>query len=235
MAEDDGFLSRWSRRKAVVQSGKPAPVEPGITPPLNRVEAAAVAPAHLPDVPLASPPATDAVLASEPATKPEVAPLTLADVAALTRDSDYSAFVARGVAPDVRNAALKQLFTDPHYNIMDGLDTYIDDYGKPDPLPPGMLRRMTQTAFLKLFDDEPEAEAADAAIAQSDAGEVVAPAALPADSDSDAAPAAPFATTAPPPPEPAPDEDPDLRLQPDDAAGRTGSGTGAVEDPRRQR
>ena len=30
---------------------------------------------------------------------------------------------------------MKKLFSDPHFNVMDGLDTYIDDYGKPDPLP----------------------------------------------------------------------------------------------------
>ena len=52
------------------------------------------------------------------------------------------------------NAALKKLFSDPHFNVMDGLDTYIDDYGKPDPLPPVMLRRMAQSTFLGLFDDE---------------------------------------------------------------------------------
>ena len=38
---------------------------------------------------------------------------------------------------------------------MDGLDTYIDDYGKPDPLPAGMLRQMAQSQVLGLFDDEP--------------------------------------------------------------------------------
>ena len=30
---------------------------------------------------------------------------------------------------------MKKLFSDPHFNVMDGLDTYIDDYGKPDPIP----------------------------------------------------------------------------------------------------
>ena len=31
---------------------------------------------------------------------------------------------------------MKKLFADPHYNVMDGLDVYIDDYSKPDPIPP---------------------------------------------------------------------------------------------------
>ena len=42
----------------------------------------------------------------------------------------------------------KTLFQDPHYNVMDGLDTYIDDYSKPDPLPEGWLEKMNQVARL---------------------------------------------------------------------------------------
>jgi hypothetical protein len=75
-------------------------------------------------------------------------------VAALTPESDYARFVAREVTPEVRNAALKKLFSDPHFNVMDGLDTYIEDYGIPNPIPPEMLRLMSQTQFLGLFTDE---------------------------------------------------------------------------------
>ena len=57
------------------------------------------------------------------------------DLAALGRDSDFTRFVTPEVSGEVRNAALKKLFSDPHFNVMDGLDTYIDDYSKPDPLP----------------------------------------------------------------------------------------------------
>jgi hypothetical protein len=49
------------------------------------------------------------------------------------------------------------MFTDPHFNVMDGLDIYIDDYSKPDPLPPGMLERMVQSDMLNLF-RKPEAD-----------------------------------------------------------------------------
>ena len=62
--------------------------------------------------------------------------------------------MAQGVTPEVKNAAMKQLFTDPHYNVMDGLDTYIDDYSKPDPIPESMLRNMVSAQFLKLFEEE---------------------------------------------------------------------------------
>ena len=61
------------------------------------------------------------------------------DVAQLTSDSDFSAFVARGVDAAVRRTALKKLFADPHFNAMDGLDVYIDDYTKPSPVTEAML------------------------------------------------------------------------------------------------
>lgn len=65
--------------------------------------------------------------------------------------SDFSAFMKPDVDPAVQQAALKKMFTDPHFNVMDGLDIYMDDYSKPDPLPPGMLERMVQSDMLKLF------------------------------------------------------------------------------------
>jgi hypothetical protein len=34
---------------------------------------------------------------------------------------------------------------------MDGLDIYIDDYSKEDPLPAGMLEKMVQSSMLGLF------------------------------------------------------------------------------------
>ena len=144
----------------------------------------------------------------------------MADVAGLTRQSDYARFVLPGVEPGVKNAALKKLFADPHFNIMDGLDTYIDDYGKPDPIPASMLRQMVQSHALGLFaDEEKDAPAPAVAGAIPDGA-----------ADADAAQS---------PPEPstpiADDQDATLRLQPLDAAGPTGVAGGAGQDPGRQR
>jgi hypothetical protein len=187
----DGFLARWSRRKALAQGDeRPAP-EPELEPvPAVAEPAAVLAAVEAP---------TSAAL--EPVPPPP--PPTLAEAEQLTPTDDFSRFVTRDVDPQVRHRALKTLFTDPHFNVMDGLDTYIDDYGKPDPLPPGMLRQMAQSAFLGLFDDDPAMVAA---------VEAVPPA------------------TPQTPPEPPPDEDPDLRLQPHDDAGRPGPEPGAGED-----
>lgn len=80
----------------------------------------------------------------------EVAP-TLEDVLKLTKDSDFSAYVKPGIDPEVQKAAMQKLFSDPRYNIMDGLDIYIDDYSKPDPIPLEMLKRMNQSKMLGLF------------------------------------------------------------------------------------
>ncbi|MFL6634786.1 MAG: DUF3306 domain-containing protein [Massilia sp.] len=118
---DDGFLRRWARRKTEARSG----VEPLPEP---------VAPVAAPPVPVAPAPAP------LPALAPADAPLpTMDDVARLTSDSDFSAFVARGVDAAVRRTALKKLFADPHFNTMDRLDVYIDDYTKPSPVSEAML------------------------------------------------------------------------------------------------
>ena len=62
--------------------------------------------------------------------------------------------MGQGVAPEVKNAAMKKLFADPHFNVMDRMDIYIDDYSQPDPLPLAMLRQMNGAKFLNLFEEE---------------------------------------------------------------------------------
>jgi hypothetical protein len=124
---DENFFSRWSRRKADSAQGKQVGPAPVVQQPAS--------------IPVQSDPAASQRPAEQPvaATKPA---LTLEDVAKLTPDSDYSAFVARGVDEVVRRSALKKLFSDPHFNVMDGLDIYIDDYTKSVPIPPEMLARL---------------------------------------------------------------------------------------------
>jgi hypothetical protein len=62
----------------------------------------------------------------------------------LTLDSDFRGFFHPKVDEKLRRAALRKLFSDPHFNVMDGLDTYIDDYSKSDPIPAEMLAGMKQ-------------------------------------------------------------------------------------------
>ena len=63
-------------------------------------------------------------------------------VESLTHDSDFSAFMQPKVDELVKRAALKKLFTDPRFNVMDGLDIYVGDYTQPDPMPDGMLEKL---------------------------------------------------------------------------------------------
>jgi hypothetical protein len=136
---ESSFLSRWSRRKAAVREGVAVPAEP-LTPP-----AAEAVPATTTD--------------TSPAV-PQVPAPTLEDVAALRPGDEIARFVARGVDESVKRAALKTLFADPHFNVMDGLDTYIDDYSKPDPIPPEILRQLRQAETLGLFEPTDEERAA---------------------------------------------------------------------------
>ncbi len=71
-------------------------------------------------------------------------PPELPPVEKLTFDSDYRAFFHPKVSEDTRRAALKKLFSDPRFNVMDGLDVYIDDYSKTEPIPPAMLAGLRQ-------------------------------------------------------------------------------------------
>jgi len=217
----DGFLARWSRRKAQARRGLAVPESPlPARAPSDPLEAVLLDQA--PDASRADAPTAEDSLPverSEVAATGEAAP-TLADVAQLTPESDFTRFVAHGVQTDVKNAALKKLFTDPHFNVMDGLDVYIDDYGVSDPLPLAVLRKLAQARFLGL---PPEA-----------APEQIAPVLDPLKQDApDIAPAPPDAG-ATREERIAAHEDTDLQLQPDDAAGRTCAAPGAGVDPGRE-
>ncbi|MFP8779087.1 DUF3306 domain-containing protein [Hydrogenophaga sp. RWCD_12] len=196
--EGDSFFSRWSRRKVQVRSGAPVPESPP----------AVAVPAAVPAQPAAlTPPVDDA---------PAPPPPTLEDTQSLTPASDFSRFVARDVSPEVRNAAVKKLFADPHFNVMDGLDIYIDDYSKPSPLSAADMAKMVSAQFLKLVDDPEEQKKSEAtAAAALDHGSEAAT----TESDTRAPDAAE--------PEETHDDHADLQLQPDHAPGRQGPGPGA--------
>ncbi|MEZ0310031.1 MAG: DUF3306 domain-containing protein [Ramlibacter sp.] len=197
----DGFLGRWSKRKLDVKQGKE--VEPEPTPE-------AVAP-------------IEAQALAAPAPPEQPPPPTLEDAQALTPESDFKRFATADVAPDVKNAAMKKLFADPRYNVMDGMDVYIDDYSKPDPMPYSMLRGLASAKFLGLFDAEEKEEAAAREAAAASAAE-------PRDvADNPTAQTVAQSAEVPPAvPEAPPHADHDLRLQQDHAAAgkEPGRGTG---------
>lgn len=153
---EEPFLSRWSRLKKVARA-EPQPV--------------AVPPAQ----PVAPPAAGGPSGGVAPAPAPQAeAPAALPDLETLTPESDFSPFMNAEVDPATRRQALKTLFADPQFNVMDGLDVYIDDYSKPDPLPEGWLAKLNQLERLGHYIEPQEAPAEGTAAAAGPA-EPVAP------------------------------------------------------------
>ncbi|MCU0804681.1 MAG: DUF3306 domain-containing protein [Burkholderiales bacterium] len=155
--DDDPFLARWSRRKVAAREGEPLPEPKPAEPPR-----AAAEPAVAPQAPAAV----------------ELPPLESLD----GLKSDYEAFMRPGVDEGMKRAAIKKLFTDPHFNAMDGLDVYIDDYTQFEPLAPGMLEQIAAVKHLfpKREDERPEGDAESATQTASAHSEEIAAAPCPA-------------------------------------------------------
>jgi hypothetical protein len=160
-----GFsLSRWSRRKleaarsgsAPATSAQPAPAFAPEAPAAPTTAAKADAapglqPKAAPGSAGSSPAAaTDSAAAATAATTAAgagaagAAEAPLPPIDSLGPDADYTGFFKPSVAPSLRNAALKKLFADPRFNVMDGLDTYIDDYSVSVPLSAEEARGLVQ-------------------------------------------------------------------------------------------
>lgn len=179
-----GFLSRWSQRKIQarenrqVRDDSQAAEQPGMPADTPSVPVQARSPVdpsgatQVPDIAIGD---TSAAPRSGAAASPS-GPIrgktlpSLDDVGLLTPESDFSPFVARGVAPAVKNAALKKLFSDPHFNVMDGLDIYIDDYTQREILPESTMRTMVGSKFLRMFDEADEEQVSAAVQPATNAG-----------------------------------------------------------------
>ena len=135
MSTDDpasrGFsLKRWSQRKLGAA----------------RAAAASIAAPPAPETfapPTPAVPATPDAGAGAAAEAPLLPPIE-----SLTIDSDFSAFLGPEIDPGVKLAALKKLLRDPRFNVMDGLDVYIDDYSIPDPIAPELVRQLAHARYL---------------------------------------------------------------------------------------
>lgn len=114
-----GFLGRWSRLKREAAAAEaPPPVEaPAAIVPQQAPDAGQVVPDT--DVPDEPPP-----------------------LESLGFDSDYRAFLGQRVDEGLKRAALKKLFHTPHFNTMDGLDVYIEDFNLYEPLPASMVSQL---------------------------------------------------------------------------------------------
>jgi hypothetical protein len=146
-------LKRWSRRK-LEAAHESVPLQP------ESMSAAL----QVPD--------GSAPVAAIPVPPEAPAELELPPVESLTIDSDFTAFLQPKVDESLKRQALKKLFADPRFNVMDGLDVYIDDYTKSDPIPSDILERLMKAQFSwspQAASESPEASAADSSTGKIDA------------------------------------------------------------------
>ncbi len=151
--EPEPFLSRWSRRKRAAEREAERPAD-----------AAPKATAVVPAAP-AGEGAAEGGLAAAPAPEREAGTteMPLPPIESLEGlRSDYEAFFQQPVAEDLRRAALKKLFADPHFNQMDMLDVYVDDYTQFEPLPAALRMRLPSARAFLQGSELAEVEAAEA-------------------------------------------------------------------------
>ena len=112
---EEGFLSRWSRRKHVAKTGNAEkPLQESIEDSQD-------------DPLLAKAPAEES---AEIAAVEEDFPADsdMPPLESLDNDSDYSGFMSPKVSDELRNLALRKLFLGGMFNARDGLDDYDDDF-----------------------------------------------------------------------------------------------------------
>ena len=162
--ERKGFsLRRWSARKheaarASAQSTTTVAASPdeAVDGRIDAKRAAALSPAGAATMQVkgaatdvhGAPPVTVAGQHSASPDLPDRELTELPSIDALTIDSDYRGFMQPGVDESLKRGALKKLFSDPRFNVMDGLDVYIDDYSKPDPIEPDLVRKLVQARYI---------------------------------------------------------------------------------------
>lgn len=154
-AEPESFLARWSRRKRAAEreAERPADIaapEPPAAPTAKVGDETAAADGQVS--------ASAAARESAPTTEVPLPPIESLD----GLRSDYQAFFQQPVADELRRAALKKLFADPHFNQMDMLDVYVDDYTQFEPLPAALRMRLPSARDFLLDSERAALEAAEA-------------------------------------------------------------------------
>lgn len=144
--EDEGFIERWSRRKAEAAQAPEESPQPLVSESTEPEDAEAQA---------------ETVLTDE-----DMPPLE-----ELGEESDYSGFLSSGVSEQLRKQALRKLFHSAKFNVCDGLDDYAEDYTKFEPLGDIITSDMKfemEQAAKRALEAEAEAEAEQREVALSD-------------------------------------------------------------------
>ena len=118
-------LSRWSRLKRAAadeQAARAAPVEALLVS--EQSSEYVVANAKI-----------DVATSADYAELPPISAISLAE--------DFTPFMQAKVPQALKQQALKALFKEPHFNVMDGLDIYIDDYTVFEPISPEVMATLS--------------------------------------------------------------------------------------------
>ena len=130
--DKEDFLSRWSRlKKGARGEEKLAELDPPAAPP-----------------PPVAPNPPGAAVSSPQAQTPLPSIDSLKGLA-----SEYAGFLKPGVSEDLKRAALKKLFSDPHFEAFERFEAYCEDYTIGEPIPAAMLKTLEHAKGL-LFDEE---------------------------------------------------------------------------------
>lgn len=116
---EDGFLKRWSRRKAEAEEFGPLADEQASADPGEEVEHAEPRGPHPGETgPGAAAESGERILTDE----------DMPDIETIDETTDMSGFFSPGVSESLRAQALRRLFRLPKFNVLDGLDDYNEDY-----------------------------------------------------------------------------------------------------------
>ena len=132
----EDFLERWSRRKLDTQHDSPDAAAGELR------EANSPAP-----------------LADEP--EQVLTDADMPPIESLDKDSDYAPFLSPGVSDDLRQQAMRKLFTHPEINITDGLNDYDEDYTQFAGLGKIITHEMKRRLQRELDDDKAAADTTD--------------------------------------------------------------------------
>lgn len=119
MSEQEGLLTRWSRRKSQTREDN------------DREDELLEGKQYFP----ADEATQNARLEESVAeTATVLTDADMPDIESLHEDSDFSLFMSPGVSDKLRNLALRKMFSAPVFNLRDGLDEYDEDYTSFEPL-----------------------------------------------------------------------------------------------------
>ena len=138
--DEEGFLSRWLRRKEEMSRGEEEAAGDSGSPLQSTAE----------------------VPSPQPVRK-ELTDADMPDIESLDGESDYAAFMSPGVSDRLRAQALRKLFHRPEFNITDGMDDYDEDYSQPAGLGDLVTHEMR-----RMCDREEDSDASDEAVAATE-------------------------------------------------------------------